>query len=79
MINYDMHNWVPTKYNTMQQFAEIHPNDPNMYRTYFLQQDTVSNMVRMRAVLNGFMEKFLQQFVSHIQCTLKKSEAEHCS
>lgn len=52
MMNYDMHHWVPPMYNKMQQFAEIHPDDPKMYRTFFLQRDNVANMIRMRAVSN---------------------------
>ena len=51
-MNYDMHHWVPPMYNTMQQFAEIHPDDPKMYRTFFLQSDTVAKKIHMRAVSN---------------------------
>ena len=51
-MNYDMHHWVPPMYNTMQQFAEIHPDDPKMYRTFFLQRDNVANKIHMRAVSN---------------------------
>ena len=45
-------NYSMSSYNTMQQYAETHPDDPEMYRTFFLQSDTVAKKIHMRAVSN---------------------------
>ena len=34
------------------QWAEIHPADPNMYRTFFLQRDHLAKKIRIRGETN---------------------------
>ena len=68
-MNYDMHHWVPPMYNTMQQFAEIHPDDPKMYRTFFYNAITSPTRYICVPYPTGFTEKSHQQYGSHIQCT----------
>ena len=52
MNNFDQRDWAPTQFNQNQQWAEIHPTDPNMYRTFFLQRDHVAKKVRIRGETN---------------------------
>ena len=48
----DQRHWAPTQFNQYQQWAEIHPTDPNMYRTFFLQRDHLAKKVRIRGETN---------------------------
>ena len=48
----DQRDWAPPQYNQYQQWAEIHPTDPNMYRTLFLQRDHLAKKIRIRGETN---------------------------
>jgi len=48
----DQRDWAPPQYNQYQQWAEIHPTDPNMYRTFFLQRDHLAKKIRIRGETN---------------------------
>lgn len=66
-------DWAPPQYNQYQQWAEIHPTDPNMYLTFFLQRDHLARRLEFVGRPIGCMEKCPQLFVWRIRCIWQRS------
>ena len=74
----DQRDWAPYQFNQYQQWAEIHPTEPNMYRTFFLQRDHLAKKIRIRGETNWVYGEVTQLFVWCIRCIWQRSEQAHC-
>ena len=41
----DQRDWAPYQFNQYHQWAEFHPSDTNMYRTFFLEREHLAKKI----------------------------------
>ena len=59
----DQRDWAPYLFNQYQQWAEIHPTDPNVYGPYSYKEPLGEDLSQVEI---GCMEKCLKQSVWRI-------------